>query len=593
LKVTNELTNDKGGLFITKETDFNEVFTPEDFLEEHHMIAKTTKDFVEKEVISLGEAAKTLNYDLTRKILKKAGDVGLLGASLPEEYGGLGLDGVRFALMKESLNVHTSSLTMTIGGQVGIGALPIVFFGTSEQREKYLPGLVSGSLATAFALTEPSSGTDASGIKTSAKLSDDGQNYILNGNKVFITNAGFADIFVVFAKVNGTDFSAFIVERESKGLTIGPEEKKMGLKASSTCSITFEDVEVPASNLLGKIGKGHLIAFNVLNFGRLSVGANCLGTTKEALTVSCKYANQRIQFGKKISSFPLIAQKLADINIKTFVLESMVYRTAHLFDAGLSQLDFGNPDLGEISRKAISEYMLECAINKVFGSETLDFAADEGLQIHGGYGYMQEYIIEEIYRDSRIKRIFEGTNEINRLFITNTITSRITKGQLNQLRESLDITLPEIAEEISESSLNNSAQLVQFSRKLYAYTLGKVMDYYGEQLKQEQEISSNLADMIIQLYAMDSALLRTKKIIKNQGEHNAELAVQITNTFINESFEILARFAKKSLMAVVKGQELSTDLSTIDNWLRAYLINTVPVKRCIAESVINKEGYTY
>ncbi|WP_099363638.1 acyl-CoA dehydrogenase family protein [Fredinandcohnia onubensis] len=594
MKVTNELTNDKGGLFITKETDFNEVFTPEDFLEEHHMIAKTTKDFVEKEVISLGEAAKTLNYDLTRKILKKAGDVGLLGASLPEEYGGLGLDGVRFALMKESLNVHTSSLTMTIGGQVGIGALPIVFFGTSEQREKYLPGLVSGSLATAFALTEPSSGTDASGIKTSAKLSDDGQSYILNGNKVFITNAGFADIFVVFAKVNGTDFSAFIVERESKGLTIGPEEKKMGLKASSTCSISFEDVQVPASNLLGKIGKGHLIAFNVLNFGRLSVGANCLGTTKEALTVSCKYANQRIQFGKKISSFPLIAQKLADINIKTFVLESMVYRTANLFDAGLSQLDFGNPDLGEISRKAISEYMLECAINKVFGSETLDFAADEGLQIHGGYGYMQEYIIEEIYRDSRIKRIFEGTNEINRLFITNTITSRIAKGQLNQLQESLDVTLPEIAEEISESSsLNNSAQLVQFSRKLYAYTLDKVMDYYGEQLKQEQEISSNLADMIIQLYAMDSALLRTKKIIKKQGEHKAVLAVQITNTFINESFEILARFAKRSLMAVVNGQELTNDLSTIDNWLRKFLINTVPVKRRIADSVINKEGYTY
>jgi len=587
------MKSDTGGSFITKETDFNEVFTPEDFLEEHHLIAKTTKDFVEKEVISLGESAKTLNYDLTRKILKKAGDVGLLGASLPEEYGGLGLDGVRFALMKESLNLQTSSLTMTIGGQVGIGALPIVFFGTAEQREKYLPGLVSGRIATAFALTEPSSGTDASGIKTSAKLSNDGQSYILNGNKVFITNAGFADIFVVFAKVNGTDFSAFIIERASKGLTIGPEEKKMGLKASSTCSISFEDVRVPAANLLGKIGKGHLIAFNVLNFGRLSVGANCLGTTKEALTVSTKYANQRIQFGRRISSFPLIAQKLADINIKTYVLESMVYRTANLFDEGLSQLDFGNLDLGEVSRKAISEYMLECAINKVFGSETLDFAADEGLQIHGGYGYMQEYIIEEIYRDSRIKRIFEGTNEINRLFITNTITTRIAKGQYNNLLENLQVNLPEVTRELSEYSLSGSAQLVDFSRKLYAYTLGKVTGYYGEQLKQEQEVSSNLADMIIQLYAMDCALLRTKKIINNQGEHKAELALQITNTFINEAFEILTGFAKKCLMAVGNGQELLTDLSKVDGWLRNYLINTVPLKRSIAESVINKEGYKY
>jgi len=593
LKVKNDSKAVSGGSFITNEVDLEKVFTPEDFLEEHEMIAKTTKDFVVKEILSLGESAKTLNYDLSRKILKKAGDVGLLGASLPEEYGGIGLDGVRFALMKESLNWHTSSLTMTIGGQVGIGALPIVFFGTAEQREKYLPGLVSGEIATAFALTEPSSGTDASGIKTTARLSEDGQNYVLNGSKVFITNAGFADIFVVFAKVNGTDFSAFIVERNSNGLSIGPEEKKMGLKASSTCSLTFEDVQVPAGNLLGKIGKGHLIAFNVLNFGRLSVGANCLGTTKEALSVSAKYANQRIQFGRRISSFPLIAQKLADMNIQTYVLESMVYRTANLFDEGLSQLDFSNPDLGEISRKEISEYMLECAINKVFGSETLDFAADEGLQIHGGYGYMQEYIIEEIYRDSRIKRIFEGSNEINRLFITNTITSRLAKGQYPDLLVNLKEDLPVVHEEISECSLKTASEIVHFSRKLYAYTLGRVSDFYGEQLKNEQEQSSNLADMIIQLYAMDCALLRTKKLINKQDEAKAELAVQITITFINEAFEKLAGFAKKCLLAVENEQELKIQLVKIDEWLRKYSMYTVPFKRSIAERVIQTEGYKY
>ncbi len=586
-----------GSNFITEEIDFRNIFTPEDFTEEHRMIAKTTEDFVLREIISLGDDAKVLNYDLTRDILKKAGEVGILGASLPEEYGGLGLDGVRFALMKEALNTRSSSLTMTIGGQVGIGALPIVFFGTSQQREKYLPGLVTGEIATSFALTEPSSGTDASSIKTNARLSDDGKYYILNGSKVFITNAGFADIFIVFAKVNGTDFSAFIVERKSDGLTVGPEEKKMGLKASSTCPLMFEDVKVPAENLLGEIGKGHLIAFNVLNFGRLSVGANCLGTTKEVLDVSVKYANQRVQFGRKISSFPLIGQKLADINIKIYVLESMVYRTAGLFDRGLSELDFNDPNPGDKSRKAISQYMLECAINKVFGSETLDFAADEGLQIHGGYGYVQEYVIEEIYRDSRIKRIFEGTNEINRMFITNTIIRRLNKGQFDALKVLMDTS----DDKWGNSNVNTETQapveiagkVMDVSRKIYGSALAKVFDKYKNDLANEQELSSILADMVIDLYGMDSALIRTKKMIDKNGENKADLAIKITQTYIHEAFNRIAENAKKCLTAVETGNDLIVLLSKIDEFSRKFMINTIPLKRQIAQKVIEAEKYKF
>lgn len=590
----NTLNKVAGGSFIVEQMDYRKVFTPEDFTEEHRMIAGTVSDFIEREINVLGEDGNKLNYELILKILKKAGDVGLLGACLPEEYGGLGLDGIRFALIKEKFSSGGTSIVMSINGQIGIGMLPIIFFGTEEQRRKYLPQLQAGTLTTAFALTEPQSGTDASGIKTTAKLSEDGKHYILNGSKVFITNAGFADIFVVFAKINGTDFTAFIVERNSEGLSIGPEEKKMGLKASSTCSMTFEDVKVPVENMLGKPGKGHLFAFNTLNFGRLSVGAGCLGNTKVALDVSVKYANQRIQFGRPISAFPLIGKKIADMNIKTFVLESMVYRTAELFDTGLQKLDFSDPNVGENSRGMISEYMLECAINKVFGSEVLDFAADEGVQIHGGYGYMQEYEIESIYRDSRIKRIFEGTNEINRLFLTKNVLKRLAKGQFPELQQKLDQVSSDAQHDLPDftGELDQENHLVSQARKIFYFAFAKALQAYGSKLEDEQEVSSNLGDILINLYAMESALLRTKKLMEQTSERTSQNAKEMTIAFIHEAFDQITGFAKEICMTIQSGDELLNQLSQLDQLSRKVPVNIIELKRQIAARVIQAEKYT-
>lgn len=594
-KVTNYIEETGGSFLVSQALEQIEILTPELFTDEQKMIAKTTEEFVEREITALGEKANQLDYQLSKDLVKKAGEVGLLGVCLPEEYGGLGLDGVRFALIKEHINLGPSSMTATVGGQMGIGMLPIIFFGTPEQREKYLPALEAGTITTAFALTEPSSGTDASSIKTTAHLSEDGKYYILNGGKVFITNAGFADIFVVFAKINGTDFSAFIVERDSEGLSIGPEEKKMGLKASSTCSITFDNVKVPAENLLGKQGQGHRFAFNTLNFGRLSVGAGCLGNSKHALDCSAKYANQRIQFGKPISSFPLIGKKLADINTRIFVLESMIYRTAGVFDKKLKEIDFKDPDLENSSRKAIGEFMLECSINKVFGSETLDFAADEGLQIHGGYGYIQEYDIEGIYRDARIKRIFEGTNEMNRLFITKTLIKRLEKGRFPLLQQALDNSEAELRNLSPESSdndvLETEKNVLLRAKKIYHFTLAKALQKYGAALEDEQELSSDLADIAIQIYAIESAWLRAKKILEVKGAQKAENAIHMAVSFIHEAFERVIGYSQNILCAVLEEAELNQALSLIHECTKIQKVNQITLKRAIAAKVIDAEKY--
>ena len=582
-----------GGSFIVEDhlQDLS-LLIPENFTEDQQMIAKTTTEFVAREITALGEVTKTVNYDLTRKIVKKAGDIGLLGACLPEEYGGLGLDGIRFAILKESLNSGASSLTATVGGQMGIGMLPIIFFGTPEQREKYLPLLQSGDLITAFALTEPQSGTDASGIKASARLSEDGKHYILNGSKVFITNAGFADIFVVFAKVDGTKFSAFIVERTLKGVSVGPEEKKMGFKASSTCSVSFEDVKVPVENVLGQIGKGHLFAFNTLNFGRLSVGAGCLGNSKHALDCSVKYANERIQFGQSISKFPLIAKKIADMNIRAYVLESMVYRTAGMFNESIKGLDFSDPEVGVKSRKSIAEYMIECAINKVYGSETLDFVADEGVQIHGGYGYMQEYEIEEIYRDARIKRIFEGTNEINRLFITKTLSKRLAKGSFPELQQALTQIKELVETDIQEQETVLGESLLNKAKKIFLYTFAHAYEKYGVSLEDEQEVASDLADILIQMYAMESAILRAKKVMNEKGEETAEIVVHMTSVFTREAIEAISSFAKNVFSFIAEGENLVKHLAVIRGLGETMPINSNQIKRTISAKVIKREKYT-
>ncbi len=460
-----------GGSFIIDDIDFNRVVTPEDFTEEQRMIGQTTEDFVAGEVVPHEEEVEKLNYALSVSLLRKAGELGLLGADVPEAYGGLSLDKISSTLINEKLT-KASSFALTLGAHVGIGTLPIVYFGNEEQKRRYLPPLASGEKIAAYCLTEPSSGSDALGAKTTAVLSEDGTHYVLNGTKQFITNAGFADVFIVYAKVNGTDFSTFIVERTMEGVSIGPEEKKMGIKGSSTCPLILEDVQVPAENLLWEVGKGHLIAFNILNIGRFKLAAGCLGASKDAIEYASKYANGRSQFGRKISSFPLIGAKLADMNIRTFVLESMVYRTAGLFDEGLAEVGHGSENAGYQSAKAIAEYALECSINKVFGSETLDFVADEGVQIHGGYGFIQEYRIERIYRDSRINRIFEGTNEINRLLIPGTLIKRAMKGELPLMQKAMALQsdlLSLVPGQLFEGALEQETHLLAMAKKGVPY----------------------------------------------------------------------------------------------------------------------------
>ncbi|MBW5448278.1 acyl-CoA dehydrogenase [Cohnella sp. CFH 77786] len=582
-----------GGGFVIEDIDYTRIVTPEDFTEEQRMIAQTTEDFVAAEIAPHDEAIEKLNYELTVEKLRKAGETGLLGADVPEAYGGLGLDKVSSTLIGERFT-RASAFALSVGAHVGIGTLPIVYFGTEEQKRKYLPALASGEKIAAYCLTEPSSGSDAQGAKTTAIPTEDGKFYIVNGTKQFITNAAFADIFIVYAKVNGTDFSTFIVERTMPGVSVGPEEKKMGIKGSSTCPLILEDVKVPAENLLWETGKGHLIAFNILNIGRFKLAAGALGASKDALELSAKYANERIQFGRRISSFPLIGKKLAEMNVKTYALESMVYRTAGLIDEGLAEVDHRGGNVGLQAAKAIAEYQLECSINKVFGSEVLDFVADEGVQIHGGYGFIQEYRIERIYRDSRINRIFEGTNEINRLLIPGALIKRAMKGELPLMQKAMALQadlLELMPAQTFEGTLEQETHLLGMAKKIFLMVGAQAVQKYQAKLEQEQEILSHLADMMIAVYAMESALLRTRKLIAKAGEAKAENAIDMTRVFAQEEFSRIEAWAREALSAMESGDTLRTQLSVLKKLTRKPPVDTLGLKRRIAAKVVEAEKY--
>jgi len=583
----------KGGSFLIENINPDDIFTPEDFTDEHIMIAKTTWDFIEGEVLPNVEEMEEKDFDLVVKLLKDAGELGLLGADVPEEYGGIGLDKISSSLITENI-AKAGSFALSHGAHVGIGSLPIVFFGNEEQRHKYLPALATGEKIAAYALTEPVSGSDALGAKSTAVLSEDGKYYILNGTKQFITNAGFADLFVVYAKVDGEHFTAFIVERDYEGVSVGPEEKKMGIRGSSTRSVILEDARVPVENVLGEIGKGHKIAFNILNIGRYKLGIGTVGTSKRIIEVSTKYAKARKQFKLPISSFPLIQEKIADMNISIFVNESTVYRTGGLIEDMLESLKGDKEDEGQKVANGIAEYAIECSINKVFGSESLDFVVDEGVQIHGGYGFIQEYEVERLYRDSRVNRIFEGTNEINRLLIPGTLLRKGLKGEIallaaaDSLQKELMSLMPLMPD---DSPLSQEQGLLDMAKKLALMVSGLAVQKYQQKIDQEQEVLRNTADMLIELYGMESVILRTLKAINKFGADKSVQKIEMTQVYVQEAFDRISNIAKNTLAAMEEGDVLRTQLSIHKKLTRYTPINTITLKRRIAARVIEAEKY--
>jgi alkylation response protein AidB-like acyl-CoA dehydrogenase len=584
----------KGGAFLIEDVEAERVFTPEDFSEEHKLMAKTTEEFVVNEVLPVIEDIEEHDFEKSVALLKQAGELGLLAVDVPEEYGGLGLDKISSAVITEKFS-RAGSFSLSYGAHVGIGSLPIVLFGNEEQKHKYLPGLASGEKLAAYALTEPGSGSDALGAKTTAKLNAEGTHYVLNGEKQWITNAGFADVFVVYAKVDGEHFSAFIVEREFPGVSTGPEEKKMGIKGSSTRTLILEDVLVPKENLLGELGKGHVIAFNILNIGRYKLAVGTIGGSKRMVDIAVQYANQRQQFKTPIAKFSLIQEKLANMATKTYAVESSVYRTVGLYEDRQGKLTDEELKDGKSVAAAVAEYAIECSLNKVFASEVLDYTVDEAVQIHGGYGFMAEYEVEKAYRNSRINRIFEGTNEINRLLVPGTYVRKAMKGELPlfqkamALQEELMMLMPE---EVGDGVLEQEKYLVRNAKKIGLLIAGLAAQKFGKALEKEQEILANIADIISNVYAMESAVLRTEKAINKTGREKNNQKVLYTQVFCQEAFNEIEAHAKETLIAAETGDTLRMMLSALRKFTRYTPINVIAKKREIAASIIEAERYT-
>ena len=584
----------KGGSFLVEDLTGEDVITPEDFTEEHKMIAKTTEDFVEGEVLPKVDNLENHEFEYSVELLKKAGELGLLGVDVPEEYGGLALDKISSSLITEKFS-RAGGFSVTHGAHVGIGSLPIVFFGNDAQKEKYLPKLATGELLAAYALTEPSSGSDALGAKTTAKLNEAGTHYILNGEKQWITNSAFADVFVVYAKVDGEHFSAFIVEREYPGVSTGAEEKKMGIKSSSTRTLILQDAEVPVENLLGEKGRGHIIAFNILNVGRYKLAIGGVGGSKRGIELAVKYVNERKQFGTPISSFTLTQEKLATMAARTYANESAVYRTVGLFEQRMGALTDEQLKDGREVAKAIAEYQIECSMNKFTATECLDYVADEAVQMHGGYGFMQEYEVERMYRDSRINRIFEGTNEINRLIVPGTLLKKAMKGELpllqkaQSLQEELMMMMPE---EVGDETLEQEKYLLKNAKKMVLLGAGLAAQKYMQKLENEQEILVNLADMTAEVYNMEAAILRTEKAISKTGEDKNKQKVLYTEVYVQEAFNRIEADAKETLIAVEEGDTLRMMLSSLRKLTRHTPTNVIAKKREIAAEIIAEEKYT-
>ena len=584
----------KGGSFLIEERQPDDIFTPEDFTEEHRQIAKTTTEFTTNEVLPAAAQIEAKDFAVTRALLRKAGELGLMGVDVPEAYGGLQMDKVTSALIAESMT-QLASFSVAFSAHSGIGTLPIVWYGTPAQKQKYLPKLATGEWIGAYALSESSSGSDAMNCRSRAVLSGDGKHYILNGEKMWITNSGFADVFTVFAKVDGEKFSAFIVERNTPGLTVGPEEHKLGIRGSSTCPLILADCKVPAENLLGEVGKGHHIAFNILNIGRFKLGAACVGGARNSLQNAIAYSKERRAFNKTISEFGLIQEKLAECAAGIFAGESLAYRTIGMIDAALADIDSTAEGSSAEIQKRIAEYAVECSILKVWGSEMLDMVVDHVVQIFAGYGYVEEYPAERPYRDSRINRIFEGTNEINRLIITGWLMKRAMAGELPLLpaiKRVVDEVMagPSMAEE-AQGPLAAERQMLANAKKLSLFAAGTASQKYMQALPDQQEIMGALADCIAEVYALESCILRAEKLRASRGEAGARQAIALTQYYAAKAVQTIELATRKVIAAVAEGDMLRTQMAILRRLAKYEPVNTVAVGRRIAQHVLDAGRY--
>lgn len=588
----------KGGEFVIKESQWQDVYIPEQINEEQSMLRQATKDFITKEV---DPRLEELDKDPMKgvEVLDKAAELGLLGLHIPEEYGGSGQDLTTFSYVTEVLG-WGHGVSVAIGAHTGIGTCPILYYGNDAQRAKYLPKLASGELKAAYCLTEPWSGSDALGAKTKAVLSEDGKHYIVNGQKMWITNAGFADVFVVFAKIDGDDkkFTGFILEKGMEGLSVGAEEKKMGIKSSSTRQVFFNNVKVPVENLLGEAGKGHKIAFQILNIGRYKLGNGVLGGAKRAIGVAVKYANERQQFKTPIAQFGAIKGKLGEMAIRAWTAESASYRLCDLILQKEHELKAGGKSMTEYLTGGAEEYQVECAIMKVVGSEVLDYVVDEALQIHGGYGFSEEYPMARSYRDSRINRIFEGTNEINRMLSIDALLKMAMKGKLDLMGPGMAIqkelmSVPDMSSPDPDDIFGAERKALKNAKKAFLLVAGGAVQKLMMGLEKEQEILMHSADMLMDIFVMESAMLRAEKLVNLHGQEAAQIYVDMVKCFFFDAMDRINVAGKSGLVAFAGGDELRMMLMGLKRFTKYEIVNTKEVRRAVADKLIAENGYCF
>ncbi|HYL82611.1 MAG TPA: acyl-CoA dehydrogenase family protein [Candidatus Angelobacter sp.] len=585
----------KGGSFLLESAQASDVFTPADLSDDQKLIGQTAEEFVVKEVLPLVKELENKKPGLMPELVKKGGEVGLMGGGVPEEYGGAGLDKIATTVLTEKLSIY-GGFAVTHGAHAGIGTLPIVYFGTEAQKKKYLPKLATGEWIGAYCLSEPQAGSDAQNSLTRAELNAEGTHYILNGQKMWITNGGFADVYIVFAKVNGEKFTAFIVERTFPGFKPGNEEHKMGIHGSSTTPIFLENCRVPKENVLHEIGRGHIVAFNILNAGRFTLGASCVGGSKHVLATSSKYAKERKAFGKQIGDFGMMREKLAEMAIQIFAVESMVYRSSGNIEGAMTAAA-GSGDKIQNTMKVLEEYAIESSIAKVYGSEMLDFVVDEGVQIFGGYGFHEEYPVCRAYRDSRVNRIFEGTNEINRMLIIQMLMRRAMGGQLALIPAAMKLADEILAgpsfEEAPEGVLADEARVVANAKKMFLQAAGGAVQKFREKLADEQELIGALSNMVMEIYAMESALLRAQKAAAAKGEAASQTMIDAARVFINDAAERVESEARRAIAAVHDGDMLITQMAVLKRFAKRPAVNTIALRRNVAAAVQAQDRYPF